>query len=75
MNELECKIDFKSLEEVMELRKFQSDDLYLINREARNNRVLIVEQFDSVVEMAENKTETYEIFKDADLDDILNQLW
>ena len=25
--------------------------------------------------MAENKTQTYEIIKDADLDDMLNQLW
>lgn len=27
------------------------------------------------MEMAENKTETYQIMKDADLDDMLNQMW
>jgi|LauGreDrversion4_2_1035121.scaffolds.fasta_scaffold531440_1 hypothetical protein len=40
-----------------------------------NNRVLIIEQFDQLLDIAENKTETYEIIKDANLDDMLNLLW
>jgi hypothetical protein len=40
-----------------------------------NNRVLIIEQFDQLLDIAENETETYEIIKDANLDDMLNLLW
>lgn len=36
---------------------------------------MIVEQFDRIVEIAEFKTETFELLKDADLDDTLNLLW
>ena len=75
MNELKCQIDIKSLEQIIEETKIQRDKKEFHNREVRNDRVLIVEQFDSVVDMAEITTETYEIFKDSDLDDILNELW
>jgi hypothetical protein len=60
---------------MIEETKIQRDKKEFHNREVRNDRVLIVEQFDSVVDMAEITTETYEIFKDSDLDDILNELW
>jgi hypothetical protein len=60
---------------MIEDTKIQRDKKEFQNREVRNGRVLIIEQFDSVVDMAEITTETYEIFKDPDLDDILNELW
>ena len=60
---------------MIEETKIQRDKKEFHNREVRNDRVLIVEQFDSVVDMAEITTETYEIFKDSDLDEMLNQLW
>jgi hypothetical protein len=43
---------------MIEETKIQRDKKEYHNREVRNDRVLIVEQFDSVVDMAEITTET-----------------